>query len=92
LDDWTDINEPKNEAVVCEVSEEKSKEVERQKRSGEGGNSFFGGGAQSIGGDNNGRDAQGIGGGGSGATVNNITTNYTGGAGSDGIVVVYEYL
>ncbi len=34
LDDWTDINEPKNEAVVCEVSEEKSKEVERQKRSG----------------------------------------------------------
>lgn len=60
--------------------------------SGEGGNSFFGGGAQSIGGDNDGRDAQGIGGGGSGATVNNITTNYTGGAGSDGIVVVYEYL
>ncbi len=21
LDDWTDINEPKNEAVVCDVSE-----------------------------------------------------------------------
>jgi len=34
LDDWTDINEPKNEAVVFDVSEEKPKEVERQKRSG----------------------------------------------------------
>ena len=34
LDDWTTINEPKNEAMVCDVSEEKPKEVERQKRSG----------------------------------------------------------
>ena len=60
--------------------------------SGEGGDSFFGGGAQSIQGDNSGRDAEGIGGGGSGGSINGLTTNLAGGDGSDGIVVVYEYL
>ena len=60
--------------------------------SGEGGDSFFGGGARSIQGDNAGRDAAGIGGGGSGGSTNNVTDNYAGGDGAAGIVVVYEYL
>ena len=60
--------------------------------SGEGGDCFFGGGAQSIQGDNTGRDADSIGGGGSGGSTNNTTANYGGGDGADGIVIVYEYL
>ena len=60
-------------------------------QSGTGGSSFFGGGARGIGADNNGRDGRNYGGGGSGAAVNNLSTNYAGGDGADGIVVIYEY-
>lgn len=60
---------------------------------GVGGNSFLAGGPQGIGGDNAGRDAYtgGYGAGGSGASVNDTSSNYAGGDGGDGIVIVREY-
>jgi len=59
--------------------------------SGEGGGSMFGGGTRSVQGDAAGNDGIGHGAGGSGAVVTNLTSNYAGGAGHEGIVIVYEY-
>ena len=59
--------------------------------SGVGGSSFFGGGERGRSGDQAGLNGRNYGGGGSGAVVTNLTTNYAGGDGADGIVVIYEY-
>jgi hypothetical protein len=59
--------------------------------SGTGGSSFFGGGERGRSGDQKGLDGRNYGGGGSGAVVTSINTNYAGGDGADGIVVIYEY-
>jgi len=63
--------------------------------SGGGGSTMFGSGALGLQGDqagNSADDATQAGGGGSGACSTNTSTNYAGGDGANGIVVVYEYL
>jgi hypothetical protein len=53
---------------------------------------YGGGGAQKVAVNQNGNDGIGYGGGGSGCATYDSASNYTGGAGTDGIVVVYEYM
>ena len=61
--------------------------------SGGGGASMYGsGGAQMTSTNTNGNDGAGFGGGGSGVASYDDTSNYTGGDGTDGVVIVYEYL
>jgi len=58
--------------------------------SGNGGGSIFSGGAKSEN-DQDGDDALGYGGGGSGGSGTNLSTNYAGGEGSDGIIIIKEF-
>lgn len=61
--------------------------------SGGGGASMYGsGGAQMTATNTNGNNGAGFGGGGSGVASYNVASNYTGGAGTNGVVIVYEYL
>jgi hypothetical protein len=60
-------------------------------RSGNGGMSFFGEGGGARIGQNPGFDAATYGAGGSGGSSDNIATDYAGGDGADGVIVVYEY-
>lgn len=59
---------------------------------GGGGSMYGGGGAQKVSVNQNGNDGIGYGGGGSGCATYDSVANYTGGAGTDGVVVVYEYM
>jgi len=59
---------------------------------GNGGSSTMGGGTFSRNGDNDGRPGVGYGSGGGGASVNNISTNFSGGAGKTGVITIKEYL
>ena len=59
---------------------------------GGGGSMYGGGGAQKNNINQNGNDGIGYGGGGSGVASYNTTTSYTGGDGTDGVVVVYEFI
>ena len=59
---------------------------------GGGGSMYGGGGRQQIAVNSTGDNGIGYGGGGSGCAAYNVNANYTGGAGTDGIVVVYEYM
>ncbi len=60
-------------------------------RSGDGGSSSIGGGANHVQENTNGNAGGAYGGGGSGAGSNSDGTNRTGGAGADGIVIVEEF-
>lgn len=62
-----------------------------QVTSGPGASSLLSSGANSQTSDNNGIDADGFGGGGSGATVGDIVTNFIGGDGSDGVLIILEF-
>lgn len=59
--------------------------------SGHGGSGIFGGGARGVLGDAAGIDATEYGSGGSGASVNNIATDFNGGDGSPGLIIVEEF-
>ncbi len=59
--------------------------------SGSGGSSILGGGAKGRGSDLAGDDAVSFGGGGSGGAVSNVTTDFDGGDGADGVVIIKEF-